>query len=100
MLPHEHALSQQVLEFLIAQQDWFMLDIPPPPHHEPGSPLSGTSRGSDIDALPTSDDEHSHVGGGWKLIGTKEKSSVVRRRTTIERSGGLGPFLANAVYAF
>jgi len=31
MLPKEHALSQRVLEFLIAQQDWFMLDISPPP---------------------------------------------------------------------
>ncbi|KIK10036.1 hypothetical protein K443DRAFT_80815 [Laccaria amethystina LaAM-08-1] len=32
MSPQEHALSQRVLEFLIAQQDWFMLDIPPPPN--------------------------------------------------------------------
>uniref|UniRef100_A0A8H8CLS0 pyranose dehydrogenase (acceptor) n=1 Tax=Psilocybe cubensis TaxID=181762 RepID=A0A8H8CLS0_PSICU len=31
MSPQEHALSQRVLEFLIAQQDWFMLDISPPP---------------------------------------------------------------------
>ncbi|KAF8969187.1 Rho GTPase activation protein, partial [Flammula alnicola] len=31
MSPHAHALSQKVLEFLIAQQDWFMLDIVPPP---------------------------------------------------------------------
>ncbi|KAJ2922555.1 hypothetical protein H1R20_g14545, partial [Candolleomyces eurysporus] len=31
MSPQEHALSQKVLEFLIAHQDWFMLDIPPPP---------------------------------------------------------------------
>ncbi|KAF8907295.1 hypothetical protein CPB84DRAFT_1744675 [Gymnopilus junonius] len=30
MSPQEHALSQRVLEFLIAQQDWFMLDISPP----------------------------------------------------------------------
>ncbi|KAJ3570488.1 hypothetical protein NP233_g4363 [Leucocoprinus birnbaumii] len=30
MLPAEHALSQQVLEFLIANQDWFMLDTPAP----------------------------------------------------------------------
>ncbi|TCD63340.1 hypothetical protein EIP91_005659 [Steccherinum ochraceum] len=29
--PQEHQLSQDVLEFLIAHQDWFMLDIPPPP---------------------------------------------------------------------
>ena len=28
--PEEHNLSQRVLEFLIAQQDWFMLDISPP----------------------------------------------------------------------
>ncbi|KAF9007583.1 Rho GTPase activation protein [Cyathus striatus] len=28
MSPKEHALSQRVLEFLIAHQDWFMLDIP------------------------------------------------------------------------
>lgn len=30
MSPHAHALSQKVLEFLIAHQDWFMLDIIPP----------------------------------------------------------------------
>ncbi|KAF5326787.1 hypothetical protein D9619_004210 [Psilocybe cf. subviscida] len=30
MSPQEHSLSQQVLEFLIAHQDWFMLDIIPP----------------------------------------------------------------------
>lgn len=30
MLPAEHALSQRVLEFLIANQDWFMLDTPAP----------------------------------------------------------------------
>lgn len=30
MLPQEHALSQRVLEFLIAHQDWFMLDTPAP----------------------------------------------------------------------
>ncbi|THH32250.1 hypothetical protein EUX98_g1957 [Antrodiella citrinella] len=29
--PQEHQLSQDVLEFLIAHQDWFMLDIPPAP---------------------------------------------------------------------
>lgn len=35
MSPQEHALSQSVLEFLIAQQDWFMLDIAPPPEGSP-----------------------------------------------------------------
>ena len=38
MSPKEHALSQSVLEFLIAQQDWFMLDIAPPPEGSPTAP--------------------------------------------------------------
>ena len=37
MSPKEHALSQSVLEFLIAKQDWFMLDIAPPPEGSPGT---------------------------------------------------------------
>lgn len=36
MSPQEYKLSQRVLEFLIAQQDWFMLDISPPTPGEPG----------------------------------------------------------------
>ncbi len=36
MSPQEYELSQRVLEFLIAQQDWFMLDISPPTPGEPG----------------------------------------------------------------
>ena len=42
MSPQEHALSQSVLEFLIAQQDWFMLDIAPPPE---GSPTASWDQG-------------------------------------------------------
>ncbi|KAL0573287.1 GTPase activating protein (GAP) for Rho1p [Marasmius crinis-equi] len=30
----EHRLSQRVLEFLIVEQDWFLLDIPGPPQDE------------------------------------------------------------------
>ena len=37
MSPQEHALSQRVLEFLIAKQDYFMLDIAPPPEGSPGT---------------------------------------------------------------
>lgn len=34
-MSHEHhKLSQEVLEFLIKHQDWFMLDIPPPPRSD------------------------------------------------------------------
>lgn len=78
MNPKEHALSQRVLEFLIAQQDWFMLDIPPPPPHEPGSSTSLASE-EDVSVFPSSDDEH--LGGGWKLVGKDKKIS--RRKTTI-----------------
>ena len=34
MIPTEHRLNQQVLEFLIAHQDWFMLDVPPPQRND------------------------------------------------------------------
>lgn len=66
MSPKEHSLSQRVLEFLIAQQDWFMLDIPPP---APGefAPNSSASE----DPVTVSDDEGSR--------------RVTRRRTTIDR---------------
>ncbi|TFK33231.1 Rho GTPase activation protein [Crucibulum laeve] len=148
MSPQEHALSQKVLEFLIAQQDWFMLDIPPPPMGSPTlgvaqqgrregssgsgsggyagggsgsgapplqSPQPGVGANSDIEdimVVPSSDEEYSQVGGGWKLVLTgtakereKERERVrngerenerereaqrikmMRRRTTMERSG-------------
>ncbi|KAJ3806056.1 Rho GTPase activation protein [Lentinula aff. lateritia] len=80
MNPKEHALSQKVLEFLIAQQDWFMLDIPPPPTNESGSPTSLVSE-EDVTVFPSSDEEH-QVGGGWKLVGREPKLS--RRKTTID----------------
>ncbi|KAI0733620.1 Rho GTPase activation protein [Fomitopsis betulina] len=72
--PQEHQLSQEVLEFLIAHQDWFMLDIPPPPslsdspHTIPTTPVDSGS-----------DDEQ-----GWKLVNSPRR--IVRRRTTTERS--------------
>ncbi|KAG8772987.1 hypothetical protein FRC15_002343 [Serendipita sp. 397] len=34
MSPEHHKLSQEVLEFMIEHQDWFMLDIPPPPRKD------------------------------------------------------------------
>ncbi|KAJ4477394.1 Rho GTPase activation protein [Lentinula aciculospora] len=79
MSPREHALSQKVLEFLIAQQDWFMLDIPPPPTNEAGSPTSLVSE-EDVTVFPSSDEEQ-QVGGGWKLVGREPRLS--RRKTTI-----------------
>lgn len=43
MSPHEHALSQRVLEFLIAHQDWFMLDTPAPNPSLVSPPLPGNA---------------------------------------------------------
>lgn len=92
--PHEHQLSQDVLEFLIAHQDWFMLDIPPPPTSSTGAgtvnsktvaPVLTSGMSENVDIIPSSDDE---VGGGWKLV-DKDTSNhkVHRRRTMTERSG-------------
>ena len=45
MAPQEHALSQRVLEFLIAHQDYFMFDIVPPAGSDPASSSSGAGFG-------------------------------------------------------
>ncbi|KAJ7455241.1 Rho GTPase activation protein [Mycena galericulata] len=95
MSPTEHNLSQKVLEFLIAQQDWFMLDIPPPPQHESGSPDTW----DDEDVIVV-DDEHSPVGGAWNLIGTNAPP-MTRRKTTADSTdssrgdGDLSPVTEN-----
>lgn len=94
MSPQEHQLSQRVLEFLIEKQDWFMLDIPPPPSSGPASPSQSSTtprRGAtmsdseDILLTPSSDEDHSQVSGGWKLVG-KQKKNITRRRTTLDAS--------------
>ncbi|KAI0091091.1 Rho GTPase activation protein [Irpex rosettiformis] len=79
--PHEHQLSQDVLEFLIEHQDWFMLEIPPP---------SAASRDvqapvgvEPIDMTISSDDE-----GAWQLV-RSSSGRVSRRRTTSERPNEL-----------
>ncbi|KZT29820.1 Rho GTPase activation protein [Neolentinus lepideus HHB14362 ss-1] len=85
--PKEHQLSQDVLEFLIAHQDWFILDIPPPPDStSPGAPKSPHSLDDDIGVVPSSDDDQSYVGGGWRLVGKDRRLKVQRRRTTTERT--------------
>jgi len=89
MSPGEHALSQKVLEFLIAHQDHFMLDIPPPPIDSLGSPPPALSDIEDITVVPSSDEEQSHVGGGWKLV-NRVRPSISRRRTTADSSDSHG----------
>jgi len=71
--PTEHQLSQEVLEFLIAHQDWFMLDTP-------ARPPGGEGASSD-------DDEIRSSAGSWKIINTPAAASgsVSRSRSTMER---------------
>ena len=85
MSPQEHQLSQDVLEFLIAHQDWFMLDIPPPPTTRPSDSAVTVPMAEPAADLLASSDEES---GGWKLISRDVPKSIGRRRTTTERSGG------------
>lgn len=72
-------MSQRVLEFLIEHQDWFILEVPPPAG-QPGTP--STFR----DDITVIDEEHSQVGGAWRLVG-RDRPDLPRRRTTIECSG-------------
>ncbi|KAI6108022.1 Rho GTPase activation protein [Pisolithus sp. B1] len=90
--PSEHQLSQQVLEFLIAHQDWFLLDIPPPPRAQPYTSWQPPrqSRFStapqhdddpDLVVVPSSDDEPPSA-DGWRLASQRRR--ITRRRTTHE----------------
>ncbi|KAH9856669.1 Rho GTPase activation protein [Lenzites betulinus] len=91
MSPQEHQLSQDVLEFLIAHQDWFMLDIPPPPTTKPSDSAVTVPMAEPVTDLLASSDEES---GGWKLISRVDvPQKIGRRRTTTERSGEKSPQL-------
>jgi len=63
MAPEQNQLSQEVLEFLIAHQDWFMLDIAPP--------ASQTRPATQIE-------QDELEGEGWRLV----DSAKVRRRAS------------------
>ncbi|CAA7266973.1 unnamed protein product [Cyclocybe aegerita] len=80
MSPAEHALSQRVLEFLIAQQDWFMLDISPPPETGPDSTSGGGGGGGGS--------RHGHGGGGGGgQGGGKRREGGPSRRGTGDSAG-------------
>ncbi|KAI0707191.1 Rho GTPase activation protein [Earliella scabrosa] len=84
MSPQEHQLSQDVLEFLIKHQDWFMLDIPPPPTTKPSDSAVTMPMAEPVADITVSSDEEM---GGWKLISRDVPKKIARRRTTTERSG-------------
>ncbi|KAL5526495.1 SAC7 [Sanghuangporus sanghuang] len=77
--PKEHNLSQEVLEFLIEHQDWFMLDVPPPPPRSHSYQTNPRSQ----NALPSIPDEERErerqrsgsphptmvsIASGWRLV--------------------------------
>lgn len=75
--PPEHRLSQEVLEFLIAYQDWFMLDTPPPPALSPTPSRSLTPPLTATANVSVSDDEGPD---GWRLIDRHARPSTERGR--------------------
>lgn len=115
MLPAEHALSQRVLEFLIANQDWFMLDTPAPNPSLVTPPLTSTASAprsalNTAHQLPPSINNRgctpasphpSQIGIHWRDIAPEkgergvmsekdiqreqERLRLIRRRTTLER---------------
>ncbi|KAF8638282.1 hypothetical protein AX17_002302 [Amanita inopinata Kibby_2008] len=85
--PQEHVLSQRVLEFLIAQQDWFMLDISPPPLGGNGCrPTTPTSGGHNLVMISSKESEKDLTTDSWYHIGATDLNThrVARRRTTME----------------
>ncbi|KAG8741389.1 hypothetical protein FRC10_002909 [Ceratobasidium sp. 414] len=82
MQPQEHALSQEVLVFLIQHQDHFMLD--PPARGD--SIMVGASAGLSPASgyMVPSDSDEEPPEGGWKLVERKNMNpaaSLVRRRS-------------------
>ncbi|KAG6862502.1 hypothetical protein C0995_000050 [Termitomyces sp. Mi166 len=79
MSPKEFELSQSVLEFLIAHQDHFMLDIPPPPNGAVKSPKLQNQ-----DTARSADEISDISRGSWQPV-NRFSRPMSRRRTTTSR---------------
>ncbi|KAH9167838.1 Rho GTPase activation protein [Lactarius sanguifluus] len=77
LTPSEHQLSQDVLEFLIAHQDWFMLDTPPPPTFPPTPSRSFTPPYDAGARTSVSDGEGPD---GWRIIQRHQRTADERAR--------------------
>ncbi|KIO26777.1 hypothetical protein M407DRAFT_23972 [Tulasnella calospora MUT 4182] len=101
LAPAEHKLSQEVLEFLIAHQDWFMMDVTPPTRRDSilGPALQSTSQ--DVLIVPA-DKNTDPAEGNWNFVETRKplgdlQNSIDRRRTTYEKgSNRRGSVRSNA----
>jgi GTPase-activating protein SAC7 len=85
--PTEHRLSQEVLEFLIAHQDWFMLDTPPPPALSPTPSRSLTPPLTSTANISVSDDEGPD---GWRLIDRHPRAPADRGKHGVGASAAVG----------
>lgn len=93
--PSEHQLSQDVLEFLIAHQDWFMLDTPPPPAYPPTPSRSLTPPITPYDAASARTSVSDGEGpDGWRIIqrhqrtGTADDHRLPRRSAQQQQQQG------------
>lgn len=85
--PEQHKLSQDIVEFLIEEQDLFLLDIPPPPRSDsilaPSPNAGGTGLGSPLEPddayfmVPSSGEDEERSRGGWKLVETKVSDASI-----------------------
>lgn len=78
--PTEHQLSQDVLEFLIAHQDWFMLDTPPPPAYPPTPSRSLTPPITPYDASARTSVSDGEGPEGWRIIQRHQRTADDRPR--------------------
>jgi hypothetical protein len=85
--PTEHQLSQDVLEFLIAHQDWFMLDTPPPPAHPPTPSRSRTPPVTPYDASARTSVSDGEGPDGWRIIQRHQRTADDRPRQTRTQQG-------------
>ncbi|KAF8269889.1 hypothetical protein EI94DRAFT_1798730 [Lactarius quietus] len=66
--PTEHQFSQNILEFLIADQVWFMLDTPPPPAFPPTPSRSITPPATSSGASTRTTVSDGEGPNGWCII--------------------------------
>jgi hypothetical protein len=91
--PAAHTLSQRVLETLIAHQDWFMADVPPPPRNDSVVLAAGAG---EAQPMPSAGDptrpRSTAALSGWSVIEPEDDAARVTRRRTLAEQGGRAQF--------
>lgn len=73
MSPEHHKLSQEVLEFLIEHQDWFMLDIPPPPRKDSVLDVNKPQSSRNVSSISATPTAPAILPGRTSVLGKKEQ---------------------------